>query len=237
MKQSMRGPALYKAVVDYIKQYILDHDLHPGDPLPPEGQLVDDLGVGRSSVREAVKSLQSLGIIEVRPGNGLFVRELNFDPMIEAFKFGMSFDTGTVVELLQIRIWLESAVIADAVERIGPTQLKQLDDVLAAWDVESRNGSESLELDEEFHRILYAVLENETLMRLFDVFWESFRSLEVDTIRNSDPVEELRAHRAIRESVANGDTAEARKRLLDHFEHVRSRLAKHSAAIEAKPLR
>lgn len=230
MKQSLRGQALYKAVVDYIKQYILDHDLHPGDPLPPEGQLADDLGVGRSSVREAVKSLQSLGIIEVRPGNGLFVRELNFDPMIEAFKFGMSFDTRTVEELLQIRIWLESAVIGDAVRRIGPDQVKQLDDVLNAWEVQSQNGQESLEFDEEFHRILYAVLDNETLMRLFDVFWESFRSLEVDTIRSSDPVEELRAHRAIRESVGKGDVEETRVRLLDHFEHVRSRLARFGSS-------
>ncbi|HRF49658.1 MAG TPA: FadR/GntR family transcriptional regulator [Anaerolineales bacterium] len=234
MKQSLRGQALYRSVVDHIKGYILDHDLHPGDPLPPEGQLADDLGVGRSSVREAVKSLQSLGIIEVRPGNGLFVRELNFDPMIEAFKFGMSFDTRTVEELLQVRIWLESAVIGDAVQRIGLEQIKELDAVLAAWEVQSRSGSESLEFDEEFHRILYSVLDNETLMRLFDVFWESFRSLEVDTIRSSDPVEELRAHRAIRDSVANGDAAQTRARLLDHFQHVRARLARHATAVVSR---
>ena len=59
MKKSLRGQALYKSVCDYIKQYILDHDLKPGDPLPPEGQLVEDIGVGHSSVREAVKSLHT----------------------------------------------------------------------------------------------------------------------------------------------------------------------------------
>ncbi len=71
MSLPLRGPALHEAVRDYIKQYILDRKLKPGDPLPPEGQLAQELGVGRSSVREAVKALQSLGIIEARQGNGL----------------------------------------------------------------------------------------------------------------------------------------------------------------------
>ena len=96
MKQSLRGPALYTSIRDYIKEYILEHDLKPGDSLPPEGQLVEDLGVGRSSVREAVKSLQSVGIVDVRQGNGLYVRELNFDPMLETFLFGMQFDPHTL---------------------------------------------------------------------------------------------------------------------------------------------
>jgi DNA-binding FadR family transcriptional regulator len=233
MIQPLRGQALYKSVYDYIKQYILDHDLKAGDPLPPEGQLVDDLGVGRSSVREAVKSLQSLGIIEVRQGNGLFVRELNFDPMIETFKFGMRFDTRTVVELLQIRIWLETAVIGDAVKRIGKKQLKQLDAVLARWEARNQNGEEFIELDEQFHRILYSVLENDTLMRLFDVFWVSFSGLEIDAIRSSNPVDELQAHQMLLEAVKAGDTDLARERLLKHFEHVKARILQYHLDMEA----
>jgi DNA-binding FadR family transcriptional regulator len=132
------------------------------------------LCIGRSSVREAVKSLQSLGIIDVRQGNGLYVRELNFDPMLETFKFGMRFDTRAVAELLQIRIWLEAAVIGDAVKKIGEKEIKQLDAVLCRWADCNQDVEESFELDEESHRILYSVLENETLMRLFDVFWVSF---------------------------------------------------------------
>ncbi len=228
MKQSLRGQALYKSVYDYIKQYILDHDLKPGDPLPPEGQLVDDLGVGRSSVREAVKSLQSLGIIEVQQGNGLFVRELNFDPLIETFKFGMRFDTRTVAELLQIRIWLEAAVIGDAVKRIGPEELQQLEALLVEWTTRNQNGGQFFELDEEFHRILYSVLENETLMRLFDVFWVSFWGLEIDQIKDSDPVAELLAHRLILDAVKTGDTALARAQLLNHFDHVKARIAQYA---------
>ena len=62
MQKQLRGPALSKAVRDYVKQYILDRKLQGGDPLPPETQLAQDLGVGRSSVREAIKALQSLNL-------------------------------------------------------------------------------------------------------------------------------------------------------------------------------
>jgi len=232
MKKSLREPALYKAVCDYIKGYILDNNLKPGDPLPPEGQLVEDLDVGRSSVREAVKSLQSLGIIEVRHGNGLFVRELNFDPMIETFTFGMRFDTRTVAELLQIRIWLEAAVIGDVVKRIGQKELTQLDGILDKWEVRNQNHAEFFELDEEFHRILYSVLQNETLMRLFDVFWVSFWGLENDAIRQSDPVNELQVHRLILEAVKTGDTDLTRKELLKHFENVKARIAQYRQPLD-----
>ncbi|MBN1146023.1 MAG: FadR family transcriptional regulator [Anaerolineales bacterium] len=227
MKKSLRGQALYKSICEYIKQYILDHDLKPGDPLPPEGQLVEDLGVGRSSVREAVKSLQSLGIIEVRQGNGLFVRELNFDPMLEIFTFGMRFDTRTVVELLQIRIWLEAAVIGDAVKHIGKREIKQLEAVLGRWELRDQSREDFFRLDEEFHRILYSVLENETLMRLFDVFWVSFWGLEIDAIRDSDPSAELESHRQLLAAVKTGDTDLARAQLLRHFESVKARIAQY----------
>lgn len=227
MKNSLRGQALYKSVCDYIKQYILDHDLKPGDPLPSEGQLVDDLGVGHSSVREAIKSLQSLGIIDVQHGNGLFVRELNFDPILETFKYGMRFDTRTVAELLQIRIWLETAVIGDAVNKIGENEIKQLNHVLELWKKTERTEQNFFELDEKFHRILYSVLENETLMRLFNVFWVSFWGLEIDTIRESDPNTEYQAHRLILDAVKTGDGDLARKQLLLHFEYVKNRIAQY----------
>ncbi len=230
MKQPLRGQALYKSVIDYIKQYILDHDLKPGDPLPPEGQLVEDLGVGRSSVREAVKSLQSLGLIDVRTGDGLYVRELNFDPMIETFQFGMLFDTRTVAELLQIRIWLEAAVIGDAVHRIDQQDLAQLQAVLDRWEACNQQGEEFLDLDEEFHRILYAALNNDTLMRLFNAFWVAFCGLEVDAIRDSDPVIELLAHRRLLEAIRTGDAELSRAELLRHFEYVKVRIEQYQQA-------
>ncbi len=72
-----------EVVQHYIRDYIVEHKLHPGDQLPPEGDIAETLEVSRVSVRESVKILQALGIVEVRHGNGLFVRGLNFDALLE----------------------------------------------------------------------------------------------------------------------------------------------------------
>ncbi|MFZ5856852.1 MAG: FadR/GntR family transcriptional regulator [Chloroflexota bacterium] len=234
MKLNLRGEALYKAVCDHIKQYIIENNLKPGDPLPSEGQLADDLGVGRGSVREAVKSLQSLGIVDVQHGTGLSVRELNFDPMLETFKFGMQFDARTIAELLQIRILLETAVIGSAVERIDASSLQDLDDLLVQWESYNRAGKPFTELDEDFHRILYSTLDNQSLMQLFDVFWDAFWELELGDVIAPDPDKELQTHRRILDAVKARDAELARSLLTQHFDFVSERIAQYRQASEQK---
>ena len=224
MKTPLRGPALYTSIRDYIKQYILEHNLKPGDALPPEGQLVEELGVGRSSVREAVKSLQAMGIVDVRQGDGLYVRELNFDPMLETFLFGMQFNPHTLSELLQIRIWLEVAVIGDAVEHIGADEVAKLEELLKTWEARVQEGEEYSDLDESFHQIVYGVLQNETLMKFFSVFWVTFTSLESELTRDTDPENVLEFHKRILEAIQSRDPSQARAQLLQHFDHVKERI-------------
>lgn len=224
MKAPLRGPALYTSIRDYIKEYILEHNLKPGDALPPEGQLVEELGVGRSSVREAVKSLQSMGIVDVRQGDGLYVRELNFDPMLETFLFGMQFNPHTLAELLQIRIWLEVAVIGDAVEHIGADEVAKLEELLKTWEARVQDGEEYSDLDESFHQIVYGVLQNETLMKFFSVFWVTFTSLESELTRDTDPENVLEFHKRILEAIQSRDPSQARAQLLQHFDHVKERI-------------
>ena len=233
MKQSLRGPALYTSIRDYIKEYILEHDLKPGDSLPPEGQLVEELGVGRSSVREAVKSLQSVGIVDVRQGNGLYVRELNFDPMLETFLFGMKFDPHTLAELLQIRSWLEVAVIGDAVEHIGAQEISKLEGILLVWERRVRAGEEYSDLDEEFHEIIYGVLDNQSLMKLFSVFWVSFTSLENEVTRDADPEKVIEFHKSIVDAIKTRDSSLVRRQLLQHFDHIKERIDQYIASIDA----
>jgi DNA-binding FadR family transcriptional regulator len=130
------------------------------------------------------------------------------------------FDAQTVAELLQIRIWLETSVIGEAVKRIRPGDLERLGAVLDKWEASIHAGRGFFELDEEFHHVLYAVLGNETLIRLFDAFWVSFASLENEAIPNSDPYRELETHRAILEAIRSRDADRARDQLLRHFESV-----------------
>jgi DNA-binding FadR family transcriptional regulator len=224
MEKLLRRPALNEAVRDYVKRYIVENKLNGGDPLPPETQLAQELGVGRSSVREAIKALQSLGIVEARRGDGLYVREYNFDPILEILNYSVRSDPVRLAELMQIRVWLETVVIGDAVMEIGDAQLAQLDAVIAEWRARVQAGEDHTDLDERFHCILYGILENQTLLKLIEVFWIALDSQDVASIRASDPVAELAQHQAILEAVRARDVSTSRRLLVEHFAHLKERI-------------
>lgn len=224
MNRSLRGPALYHTIHDYIKNYILENNLKPGDALPPEGQLVESLGVSRTSVREAVKSLQSVGIIEVRQGNGIYVRELNFDPVMETFIFGMQFDPNTLNEFLQIRTMLEVSVIGEAVSHLTNKHIEKLSQILDQWQSRLYAQEQYADLDEKFHQVIYGVLGNKTMMKLFSAFWTSFTSLDEDVTNDEDPQDVYRLHVALFEAIRTKDPDLSRLTLLRHFSYVNDRI-------------
>jgi DNA-binding FadR family transcriptional regulator len=219
MARKLRGPALSAAVRDYIRNYIIKHKLKAGDPLPPENQLAEDLGVGRSSVREAVKALQSLGIVEARHGNGLFVREWNLDPVLETLEYGLKFNTKTLGELLDIRVWLESAVMGDVIARIDEATIAALDDILNEWQarIEAENFDDS-DLDEQFHCTLYGALGNETMLKLFEVFWIAFKTFSKEPTNRERKLTMVNLHRLVLEAVQQRDVELARIRLIDTYQ-------------------
>lgn len=231
MVQKLRGPALSQAVRKYIKDYIIKHKLKAGDPLPSENQLAEDLGVGRSSVREAVKALQSLGIIEARHGNGLFVREWNLDPVLETLEYGLRFNTRSLGELLDIRIWLETAVMDDVVTLIDAETIAALDDIMDAWTAQIEAGDyKDAEHDEKFHCTLYKSLGNETMLKLFDVFWIAFTTFEPEPTNKERKLKTVNLHRGILEAVKAGDVAEARRYLADSYRPLRQLIQARMAA-------
>ncbi|MBZ0303808.1 MAG: FadR family transcriptional regulator [Anaerolineae bacterium] len=231
--QPLRGPALNTAVREYVKQYILENNLGPGDPLPTETELASELGVGRSSVREAIKSLQSLGIIEVRHGNGTFVREYNFDPMLELLLYSVQYDKRTLLELHRIREWLELAVMREVIEKITDREIEQLEALMGEWEnciARAKGDVASADIDARFHEILHSTLKNQTLLNLFQVFWMVYRRVTDPSIADPEPETTIREHRALLEAVRVRDPDDARRWLRQSASHGRDRIRR---AVEA----
>ena len=226
MQKIYRRPALSEAIRDYLKQYILDQGLGAGDALPTEAQLAQDLGVARTSVREAIKALESLGIVEVRHGEGLYVREYNFDPVLETLSYGIRFDARTLLELLQLRSWLEGAVIVEAVDRMSADDIRRLEDIIRRWSRAIQTGESTVELarelDEGFHRSLYTCLKNNMLMKLIEVFWVAFAEF-IGPYR-AEPSIDLAEHVAILEAVKAKDRLRARQAVLANIRRNEERM-------------
>ncbi|KRG14018.1 hypothetical protein ACA29_06520 [Lederbergia galactosidilytica] len=86
-----RKPTLSEIVIERIKTHIAEHQYQSGDQLPSEKEMIQMLGVSRTAVREALKSLQSQGIIEIRPGVGLFVTEVHLQNYLKNIKISHRF--------------------------------------------------------------------------------------------------------------------------------------------------
>jgi DNA-binding FadR family transcriptional regulator len=225
VKRLERGPLLKRAIQEQVKDFITRHGLGPGDLLPPEGQLAEDLGVSRGSVREAIKSLESLGIVEVRHGDGVRVREFNFDSVFDFLSFGLVFQPTRAAEILQVREWLELAAIGEAAVAITEAELDQIEVLLLTWAEKAAAGEPTSSEDRNFHRMLYASLGNASLLSLIDIFWVVYHALPAHAVADdSDPQATVRAHRDILDALRRRDPLLARQRMSSHFGSIQQRI-------------
>lgn len=218
-------PALFRSVQDIIKNYILENNLTAGAPLPPEMELARQLGVSRSSVREAVKALESLGILESRRGSGLFVQNFSFEPLLENLPYGLLFALPQLADLLAVRRVLETGMAGAALAVITPEQLTQLRVLTQQMRVCAEQGQTFPDEDREFHSTLFANLQNQILLKLLDTFWLTFhKAAQLTDLQDRDSLRTYRDHVAILEAVEAGEAEQVRLALDQHYLSLEERL-------------
>lgn len=232
LKPLVRPALLHHSVQDALRAFILDNKLRAGDPLPPETDLARQLGVSRNSVREAVKAMESLGILETRRGSGLYVRAFSFAPLLENLPYALLFDLRELAELLEIRRALETGLIGAAMRGMPPTAIAALEEVVAAMETRASRGEGFGDEDRRFHQILFESLGNQTLLKLLDIFWLTYQEASRHTdMDNPDLIPTYQDHAAISAAVAAGDVAAARAALDRHYAGVARRLARAQAQL------
>ncbi len=218
-------PDLQEFIKQQIKRYIIEANLRVGDRLPTEDQLAGMLGASRTAVREALRGLEALGIIEVRHGSGRYVREFNFSAILDNLAYSMLFEVDTFEEILEVRQALEIHFLPGAVAALSPAKLAEMSALLQTMEEQGAGGiwnTRLLELDTAFHRALYADAGNDLLLKLLDVFWTVHKDLRSrKPYATRDVPRYLQQHRALLEAIAQGDIPLAEQRLVAHFEGVR----------------
>jgi GntR family transcriptional repressor for pyruvate dehydrogenase complex len=160
--------AVTDEAIDKIKEMIVSGELRPGDRLPKEADLADRLGLSRNSLREAVKALSLIHVLDVRQGDGTYVTSLEPRLLLDAITYVVEFHRDdTVLEFLEVRRILEPAATAMAAQRMTDAEVDELRKILAVLD-EDPTVEELVANDLEFHRKIAIGSGNSVLASLID---------------------------------------------------------------------
>jgi DNA-binding FadR family transcriptional regulator len=221
MPEAIERRNLSEVVAERIKQYIIDHNLKPGDRLPTEQELSDRFGVSRVSTREATKALGFLGIIDAAPRRGLIVGHVDMKRVTNYLGFHLAISDFPRPQLLDARIIMETGALAHVMKRMAddPTLYDRLvaaaDVVQAAPDLDER-----IHADAEFHRALLDASGIGPLLAFHDlltIFFDRFRR----SLACGDWETGLRQHRQILDALRAGDLKLACDVLTRHVDYHR----------------
>lgn len=220
-----------------VMQLILDRKLRAGAPLPTEAELMEDLGVSRNSVREALKALQALDIVDIRHGYGTYVGEASLTPLVDGLTFRTlarpSDDASALAEILQVREVLEEGLIRRVAGTLSEAELDRLESVVTRMETAGQEGGPFAELDREFHELLYASLGNALVPQLLGAFWTVFRRVSGIRGWTDDPAPEVtvRRHRDIVTALRAHDVEGAQRAMAFHFRGIEARAAQESRGV------
>lgn len=218
----LRRDTLAEQVSRGLMEIIEVRNLKPGDLLPSVGTLVEEFGVSRPIVREALASLEAQDIIEVANGKRATLRPVTSGPLNGYFEWATRMDRNTLVELLEVRRGIETQAAIFAAERRTPRELEGLRNLLNAMRRKLQEPDAYAELDTRFHLAIASATHNAMIGHLV----ESIRGPLKDTIREglrhkyTDEGRERvqQRHESILVAIERGDAEDAREAMSVHFD-------------------
>jgi GntR family transcriptional regulator, transcriptional repressor for pyruvate dehydrogenase complex len=219
--QAPRQRKRSELIAHQIAEFILNEGLEPGTTLPPEHEMVESFGVARTTVREALRLLETRGVLTIRPGprGGPVVRLPRPSDLGEALTLILQFEKATLVDVIEARRWLEAAVARLAATRITPERLEELRRINREMEARAEAQEDSLELNREFHGCVAKASENP----VFLTFVETIMALgDGHTVGVSYPKKNMlaivAAHDRIIDALAAGDPEAAGTAMYEHLD-------------------
>jgi GntR family transcriptional regulator, transcriptional repressor for pyruvate dehydrogenase complex len=223
--ETIRRNAVAHEAVATIKRMIVCGALKAGQRLPAERELAAQLGVSRPSLREAIRALIALNILESRHGEGTFVSSLEPDLLIEPIDFVLQVYDGGIAALFEARRVLEAGVAALAAERATDLELAELDDFAKHGRAKVEDPEAFIEHDIEFHDRIRRAARSPILASMLG----SVSTLSLETRRRSAQSHSVRArsqsdHVRMVKTLKARDSEAARRAMVAHLGHVRDAL-------------
>jgi len=217
----LRRAGLTEMLVARILGLVTAGNLEAGDQLPSERKLAETFNVSRPTLREAIRALAVLGVLEVRHGGGIFVSKLGAAELLQPLTFFLTLRSTEVEKLYDARQLIEGDIAARAARAAGPDDVAGLEALIDEQEAVTTSPEAYRDVDTAFHQRLAALADNEFLARAaqsLNVLGLEFRKIASETpsvIRQS-----IADHRAIVAALARHDGEAARAAMAAHMLHV-----------------
>jgi len=215
------------AVMNQIVNYLLSGELKPGDKLPTEHEFAQQLGVGRNSIREAIKMLSSIGVVEIKRGAGTFIAESMSSSILNPLILSLVFEQGASRELLELRFLLDTGVAELVIEKASDQGIKRLEEANQKLHEEAlkeqhENSQVLRDIDLDFHRLFYELAGNKLLDKIAQAIYTLFFASNEKTV-GADPVTAYENHQKVIDAMKQRNVELLRKRtresLADYLSH------------------
>lgn len=217
---AIRKNRVHEEVARQLELLILK-ELKPGDKLPAERELATMLGVSRSSIRDAIRRLDLVGLVEPRQGSGTRVREISNETLVSPLANVIAHKRQMVHELLEFRKMLEPGMAARAAEHATREDVGRMEEILERQEQKVRDGGLAIEEDSEFHYCIATAARNSVVLKVVDVVMDLLRETRSRSLQSEGrPQRSMAGHRRILNAIRRGDPEAAENAMRLHLREV-----------------
>ncbi|WP_258358727.1 FadR/GntR family transcriptional regulator [Moorella sulfitireducens (nom. illeg.)] len=227
--QPIKTKKIYEEIVEQVKKSLSEGKLMPGERFYSERELSEKLGVSRASVREAIRALTTMGVLEVKPGEGTFVRKVQNCDIVQPLVMALLLEEQQATYLLEARQILEREIVYLAARRATSEEKEQLVEITRQMGEEMTRGYLQEDTDVKFHLTIAAMSHNPILSRLMYTIADTL----AQTLANkrsrlySDPDNArllFEQHNEIVKAIISGAAEPARRAMSKHLRFVARQL-------------
>ena len=215
---SVRQRRLYEDIVQQFHSLIREGNLKHGARLPSERLLAGQFNMSRSSVREAIRSLELQGLVVSRQGSGTFINTDNLDSLVSLIASTLSSGSETLKEIFEVRHLLEPQIAAVAAERASADEVGRLVETLEDQERQIKDGGTGVDADTAFHFALAAATHNTALVKVVSAVEGILRRSRDQSLQEPGRAQRsLASHQQILNMVQAGDAEGARQAMEHHL--------------------
>jgi GntR family transcriptional repressor for pyruvate dehydrogenase complex len=212
---------LPQEIANRIRALIESGAFRAGDPLPSERTLASSFHVSRGTIRDAFRTLETIGLLETRHGQGTFPRELNVDTLVTPLTSVLTYNSRLQDELLDVRRMFEPAVARVSASRITAPELDELDAIVATQRARVKARESTIAQDTAFHAAIARASHNAVIVHIMQTLNDLLVESRTQTLQQRGrPERSMRGHAAVVDALRRGDADGAAAAMTRHIQEI-----------------